>query len=90
MVKCAGVTFEDRHLGKKWTLRMYEAYGRDWPPMDVWTVQVLVHVRQQGRFTKTGGYGPQTRVEEAEVPDEVKTFALAELVRLRLVGKVHA
>jgi hypothetical protein len=46
-------------------------------------------VRQQGRFTKTSGYGPQTKVEDADVPDEVRAFALAELVRLRLKGVIR-
>ena len=83
------MTFEDRFEGKKWTLRKYEAYGPDWPPMDVWTVQTLVPVFRQGSHHHDA-YSHQARIEEQYVPDEVKAFAVAELVRLRLRGKVRA
>jgi hypothetical protein len=89
LVKCVGVTFEDRQEGKLWTFRKYDAYSTEWPAMDVWTVQVLVPVKMQGRFTKTAGYGPQTPVPEEEVPEEVTQFAMAELVRQRLLGRVR-
>jgi hypothetical protein len=89
LVPCVGVTFEDRAFGKKWTFRMYAAYGKDWPPMDVWTVQVLTHVNSKAH-DRGVAYGNQVKVEEADVPADVRAFALAELVRLRLRGKVHA
>jgi len=89
LVKCVGVIFEDRQEGKMWTFRKYDAYGTLWPEVDVWTVQVLVPVKMQGRFTKTAGYGPQTAIIVTDVPEEVKQFAMAELVRNRLLGKVR-
>ena len=89
LVRCAGVTFEDRQLGRKWTYRKYDAYNNLWPAMDVWTVQTLSPVsRQEG--VRGQAYGNQSRVEEQYVPEEVKAFAVAELVRLRLRGKVRA
>ena len=89
LVRCAGVTFEDRAFKKKWTYRKYEAYGPDWPAMDVWTVQVLLTVKRKGQIVGDT-FGPQTPVRDEDVPADVRAFALAELVRLRLSGKVSA
>jgi hypothetical protein len=88
LVRCAGLMFEDRFEGKKWTYRKYEAYDDLWPEVDVWTVQVLLPVKKQGALSLEG-YGNQTPVPEEEVPEEVKQYARAELVRLRLTGKVY-
>jgi hypothetical protein len=85
MVRCVGVVFEDRWEGKKWTLRMYEAYRDEWPAVDVWTVQHL-----EGAHRDRGSvYSNQRPVGEDRVPDEVKAHALAELVKLRLRGEVR-
>jgi hypothetical protein len=88
LVKCAGVSFEDRWEGKRWTFRKYDAYRDLYPAMDIWTVQVLLPVKLQ-RGPGTSGYGPQTPVTEEAVPDEVKEYAMAQLVRLRLKGEVR-
>ena len=53
----------------------------------MWTVQVLLPVSRLRPTVK--GYGPQTPVMEADVPEEVKAYAIAELVRLRLHGLVR-
>ena len=87
LVRCAGVAFEDRQEGKLWTFRKYEAYGPDWPPMDVWTVRVLIPVKRQGRVSGEA-YGIQTPVTAEAVPEEVVRFALAELVKMRMKGQV--
>jgi hypothetical protein len=84
MVRCVGVVFEDRWEGKKWTLRMYEAYRDEWPAVDVWTVQRLSPASHQGTV-----YENQRPVGEDGVPEEVKAHALAELVKLRLRGMVR-
>lgn len=89
LVKCVGVTFEDRQEGKKWTFRKYDAYRNLWPAVEVWTVQVLLPVRQQRKGPTVSGYGPQTPVTFEAVPDEVREYAMAELVRLRLKGEVR-
>jgi len=89
MVRCAGVTFEDRQEGRKWTFRKYDAYRDLWPAVEVWTVQVLLPVRQQRKGPTVSGYGPQTPVTFEAVPDEVREYAMAELVRLRLRGEVR-
>ena len=88
LVRCAGVTFEDRQEGKKWTYRKYDAYKDQFPAMDVWTVQVLLPVRKQRQSME--GYGPQTPVREEDVPGEVRDFAVAHLVRMRLNGQVRS
>jgi hypothetical protein len=88
LVRCGGVTFGDQMLRKKWTFRRYEAYGQDWPAMDVWTVQVQIAPTRRGQIIP--GWGPQTPVREADVPEEVKEFAWAELVRMRMKGRLHA
>lgn len=88
LVRCAGVTFGDQMLHKKWTFRRYEAYGKDWPAMDVWTVQISLPPTRKGQTIP--GWGTQTPVREADVPAEVKEFAWAELVRLRMKGVIHA
>ena len=31
LVRCAGVTFEDKKEDKRWTYRRYEAYRDQWP-----------------------------------------------------------
>ena len=85
MVKCAGVMFEDRATRKKWTYRKYDAYSEAWPEMDIWTVQVIVPSRSRNRDIPT--WGPQTPVREQDVPDDVRAYALAQLVRLRLRGE---
>ena len=88
LVKCAGVAFEDKATGKRWTFRMYEAYGDEWPAMDIWTVQVLAYVNSKDRM-RGMAFGPQTKVEEADVPTEVREHAIAELVKLRLKGAIR-
>ena len=87
LVPCVGVVFEDRREGCKWTFRMYEAYGPDWPAMDVWTVQRLMPVNRQGG-SRSEAYGNQQSITVEAVPEDVQAFAMAELVRLRLKGKV--
>ena len=89
LVKCVGLKFEDRATNKEWTFRKYDAYGPDWPAMDVWTVSVLLPVNAKDR-TRGMAYGPQTPVTVEAVPEEVVAFAIAELVRLRLRGEVRA
>lgn len=88
LVRCAGVTFIDKKEGKKWTFRMYEKYRDQWPELAVWTVQILMPTNT--RAHTPDGYGPQTKVEEEDVPGEVREFALACLVRFRLNGQVYA
>jgi hypothetical protein len=88
LVRCAGVTFGDMMLRKKWTFRLYEAYRDEWPETNVWTVQEQMLPTRRGQTVP--GWGPQTRVNEADVPDEVKQFAWAELVRLRMRGRINA
>ena len=88
LVRCVGVTFGDQKLQKKWTFRRYEAYRDEWPQVDVWTVQVQMLPTRRGQTVPA--WGPQTPVGEDYVPDEVKQFAWAELVRLRLRGQVFA
>jgi hypothetical protein len=88
LVRCIGVTFSDDMLRKKWTFRRYEAYRDEWPEVDVWTVQVQMLPTRRGQTVP--GWGAQTPVREQDIPDEVKQFAWAELVRLRLRGKVFA
>jgi hypothetical protein len=87
MVRCAGVTFEDRQEGTKWTLRKYDPYPPDWPAMDVWTMQQLIPVEQQSK--RGVGYSNQRPVPEEFVPDDVKEFGIAQLVRMRLNGQVR-
>jgi hypothetical protein len=89
LVKCAGVAFEDRATNKRWTFRMYEAYGDEWPAMDIWTVQVLTYVNSKER-NRGMAYGPQTPVDALAVPEEVRDHAMAELVKLRLRGAIRA
>ena len=89
LVKCAGVTFEDRKEGKMYTFRKYEAYRDEWPEVDVWTVRDLLPVKDQDSRMRGIGYGNQRKVEEADVPAEVREFALAMLVQFRLQGRVH-
>jgi hypothetical protein len=88
LVRCAGITFEDRQEGKKWTYRMYEAYRDQWPECEVWTVQVLIPVEKQS--ARGVGYSNQRPIPEEHVPQEVREFALAHLVRMRLNGQVRA
>jgi hypothetical protein len=88
LVRCIGVTFGDVKLDRKWTFRRYEAYRDEWPEVDVWTVQVLIYPTRRGQIVPQ--HGPQTAIDESEVPIEVREFAWAELVRLRLRGRVFA
>jgi hypothetical protein len=90
LVRCAGVTFEDRQTGQMWTLRKYEAYSNEWPEVDVWTVRDLLPVKDQDKRNRGMGYGNQRKVEEADVPADVREFALSTLVMFRLRGRVHA
>lgn len=87
MVRCVGVVFEDRWEGRKWTLRMFEAYGDEWPAVDVWTVQTLSPVWRD--YNASTVYGNQRPITFEAVPDEVRAHAMAELVRLRLKGEVR-
>jgi hypothetical protein len=85
LVRCVGVTFEDYARSCTWTFRMYEAYGPDWPAMDVWTVRYQVD-----RGPKGFSLSNQAPVATDDVPEVVRAHALSELVRLRLRGKVFA
>jgi hypothetical protein len=88
LVRCIGVTFEDRRLRCSWTFRMYEAYGPNWPAMDVWTVREETQKKHKGVYHPI--LGNQRVVEADDVPEVVKAHAMSELVRLRLRGKLSA
>lgn len=85
MIPCAGVVFGDQALNCKWTYRIYApAHGHP-------QLEVLLQSKMEAR--RINGYqswSPNTVVDIDFAPQEVVEFALAEIVRFRLRGRLPA
>jgi len=82
MIRCAGVIFNDTSTKTRWTLRIFDPY-ETWPGVTVWLMSKAEHPDHYGGYS---AYGVNTVCPEADVPDEVREFAMANLVRFRLKG----